>query len=223
MKKTLLGLFTLLAISLLAGKAISGDQAATDMPRGVLAGAALLEALRGGGYVIYLRHTASNPEQVDQDSLILGDCGTQRNLSDQGREQAVAIGEAFRTLGITVSAVIASPYCRARDTARLAFGHADTSDDLRFSIGAGDVQTAVRAAALRRLLATAPAPGGNSVIVAHTANLKDATDIWPKPEGVAVIFRPTGNGAFQYVASLAPDDWPALIDAAADAQQATIR
>jgi len=219
--KQLLYSAALLVVSLFAGAALSNEQAPSPMPADTLTHDALVEALRGGGYVIYLRHTETDPEQTDLDAFSIDDCRTQRNLSKKGREHAAAIGEAIRNLGINVDRVISSPYCRARDTAMLAFGRAETSDDLRFSISADDVQTAVRAAALRRLLATVPALGSNAVVVAHTANLKDATNIWPKPEGVAVIFRPKGNGAYEYVASVPPDHWSSLLDEAPGEQQAT--
>ena len=59
----------------------------------------------------------------DQASAVLGDCATQRNLDAQGRAQSVAIGASFRDLGIPVSRVLASPFCRTLETAALAFGH----------------------------------------------------------------------------------------------------
>jgi len=57
------------------------------------------------------------------------------------------------------------------------------------------------------LLATRPAAASNTVIVAHTANLREAAGIWPKPEGVAYVFRPLGNGNFEPVAKVLPEEW----------------
>lgn len=216
--KTLFGLLGLLLVSLPATSAISHEpQASPTSPNGASV-ETLLDALRGGGYVIYLRHAATNRNQVDRDDLAFDDCTTQRNLSEQGRAEARAIGAAFQTLGIALDRVISSPYCRARETAMLAFGRTEISDDLRFSIAADQVETAHRAAALRRLLASAPASGSNSVIVAHTANLKDAAGLWPKPEGVAMIFRPKGGEGFEYVRSVLPGGWSELIEQAASRQ-----
>jgi hypothetical protein len=57
------------------------------------------------------------------------------------------------------------------------------------------------------MLATAPAKGSNAVIVSHTANLREAAGIWPKPEGVAYVFRPLPRGGFEAVARILPDEW----------------
>ena len=88
---------------------------------------ALLSELRKGGYLILFRHAetvmqpsfSGTPEFREDDFT---HCGTQRNLSKDGRNQAAAIGEAFRALEIPIGFVRASPYCRTRDTAWLAFG-----------------------------------------------------------------------------------------------------
>ena len=61
----------------------------------------------------------------------LDDCATQRNLTDEGRRHAQAIGEAFRSRRIDVDRVLSSPWCRCLETARLAFGRAaDVSQPL---------------------------------------------------------------------------------------------
>jgi Histidine phosphatase superfamily (branch 1) len=84
----------------------------------------LMSALRGGGYVIHFRHTATNWASDDEHPVVLSDCETQRNLSTEGRRQAHAIGEAIERLEIPIGRVLSSPFCRALDTARLAFGRA---------------------------------------------------------------------------------------------------
>ena len=60
----------------------------------------------------------------------LRDCARQRNLNAEGRRQARAIGTALRRLDIPVGEVVTSPYCRTRDTARLAFGRLRSSTAL---------------------------------------------------------------------------------------------
>jgi hypothetical protein len=44
-------------------------------------------------------------------------------------------------------------------------------------------------------------------MVSHTANLQEAVGIWPKPEGVAHVFKPTGDGNFSYVGMVMPEVW----------------
>src|SRR5215831_18556677 len=68
-----------------------------------LAGPALLAALRGGGYVLFFRHAATDFGQNDDNMTGYEDCSTQRNLTDKGRADARAIGTELRTLAIPVS------------------------------------------------------------------------------------------------------------------------
>ena len=168
---------------------------------------ALAGQLAKGGYVFYFRHAATRHDQEDHHPAVLEDCASQRNLSQAGKDQAAAIGAAFRELRIPVGRVIASPYCRCMDTARLAFSKFDVSEDLHFAIGLDKSQRQVKGEALRQLLAQPPAPGTNTVLVAHTANLDEATGIWPKPEGAAVLFRPDGQGSFRAVGRIPPELW----------------
>lgn len=71
-----------------------------------------------GADVIFLRHALA-PGTGDPAGFRLGDCATQRNLSDEGRAQARAIGAALRDSGLRVAGVMTSQWCRARETAVL--------------------------------------------------------------------------------------------------------
>jgi len=170
--------------------------------------APLLERLRAGGYIIYVRHAATVPDQVDRDTGDLDDCSQQRQLSDLGREQAARIGNGFRQLGIPVGRVLSSEYCRCLETARIAFGRAEPSDALNSSLPLDEQHTRARAEALRALMSEPPAPGSNDIMVGHMSNLFEAVGVYPKPEGVAVIFRPGRDGLPELVGIVPPDDWP---------------
>lgn len=168
-----------------------------------LEGAALVQALQKGGYVIYFRHAATDFSQADTDGPALQDCSKQRNLNEAGRAQARAIGEAFRALKIPVGSVLASPYCRTRETAQLAFGRFEVSEEIRGGSGPA------RAEALRKLLAVVPPAGANTVLVAHQFNLRDAAEV-NLAEGEAAIFQPLGPGGFRLVARVLAEDWAKL-------------
>lgn len=170
----------------------------------------MLAELKAGGHVFYFRHGLTRQDQEDRQPIVREDCATQRNLSDDGRRQATAIGAAFRKLGIPVGQVLSSPFCRALETSRLAFGGATASDDLYFAIGLPKPEREAKGAALRKLLAHVPASGRNDVIVAHTANLEEAVGFWPKPEGAAILFRPDGNEGFRVVGRVEAETWTAL-------------
>ena len=178
----------------------------------LLQGSELVDALKQGGYVIYLRHAATNRTTVDTKRDDLSDWTKQRNLSDLGRKQSVIIGKSIRALGIPVSQVITSPYCRCIETGKLAFGKVTVSNDLAFSIGTEKDEAERLAQALREMLGTQPRAGTNTVLVAHTANLKEAAKLWPKPEGVAFIFKPLGNANFEMVTKLEAQHWAQLAE-----------
>ena len=167
----------------------------------------LIEQLQLGGNIIYFRHAKTNHDEIDQDRNDLSSCKTQRNLSSAGREQARLIGEAFRTLKISVGRILSSPYCRAKDTAVIAFGNAEINNDLRFGMGTDEQETETLKQALLQMLSTPPEAGQNTVLVSHTANLKEATGIWPEPEGAAYIFKPLGSGGFSCLGTIPPDGW----------------
>ncbi len=167
----------------------------------------LLQALRAGGFVIYMRHAATEHTEIDQDLRNIQDCATQRNLSAQGRQQARQFGDVIRSLGVPIGKVESSPYCRCRETAQLAFGNFKINPVLYFSIAAGPEETEEKAMKLRTLLLTKPAPGTNNFLISHTSNLKEAIGIWPAPEGVSVIFRPLGGGRIAYYGMMTIEQW----------------
>ena len=168
---------------------------------------AVLDDLRKGGYVIYFRHASTDQTGPSDEAADLTRCDTQRNLSATGHEQAVQIGQAFRALRIPIGSITTSPFCRCKDTAKLAFGRFIVDNDLFFAIGTSAGETKRMTDSLRRMLSTPPARATNNIIVSHTANLREAAGIWPKPEGVAYIFRPLSEGRFEAIAMALPEDW----------------
>ncbi len=80
--------------------------------------AAAWQGLRSGGHVALMRHALA-PGTGDPAAFTLGDCSTQRNLSDRGRGQAARIGARFRDRGIETARVFSSQWCRCLETAEL--------------------------------------------------------------------------------------------------------
>ncbi len=171
----------------------------------------MIEALKQGGYVIYFRHgatTKTGEKTVRAEDL--DNCAVQRNLSNAGRSQTKTIGSVFNQLQIPVGTVYSSLYCRCMDTAKNIFGRAEKSDVLYCAIHTTKSMWKEIAVRLRDMLATPPRRGTNTAIVSHTVNLREAADIWPKPEGVAHIFKPEGRGEFSYVGMVLPEEWVRL-------------
>lgn len=146
-------------------------------------------ALRQPGAVALIRH-ARAPGTGDPAGFRLGDCATQRNLSDEGRAQARRLGEALRSRGIAVSRVLSSEWCRARDTAMLAFGAAEAFPALN-SFFSDRTDEPAQSDAAR---ATIGAWSGDGVLlmVTHQVNITALTGIVPR-EGEIVVVRGRGG------------------------------
>ncbi len=179
-----------------------------------ISGSVLLAALRKGGHIIYIRHAQTDKDYADQadPKLDLGNCGTQRTLSPMGWEQAKSIGAGFRKAKIPVGTVLASEYCRAWQTADLAFGTFKRTSALNF-VKSEEYNTAQRLqmkTAVMPLLTTMPTPGTNTVVVGHDDVFDSATGYYPKPQGMAYILKPDGKGKFEIVASVPAEGWLAM-------------
>ena len=133
---------------------------------------AVWTALRTSGAVVVLRHSYA-PGAFDPPDARLDDCSTQRNLDDNGREQARRIGEAFRRQGIAVGAVLSSPRCRCLDTARLAFGKVEPWDVLQGSLSNAERRQAQLVEMRRRIAAYRDGPP--LVLVTHGSVVTDLT------------------------------------------------
>jgi phosphohistidine phosphatase SixA len=173
-----------------------------------LEGAALVAALQKGGTVILLRHASTAGPADETRKLSLDDCSTQRNLSEEGKREAEEIGAAFRELGIQVDAVYSSPYCRTRDTGRLAFGDVTVSEELSVADDLSIEGKVDRGTTIRKMLDTPPPPGKNTVLITHTGNLLYSFGLDSRPEGIAHVFAPTGTGRANYLGRMKPSDWP---------------
>jgi len=149
------------------------------------------EALRAGGAVALLRH-ARAPGTGDPAGFRLEDCATQRNLSGEGREQARRIGAAFRERGVRVARALSSRWCRALDTARLAFGAAEPHPALDSFFGDRATEAA-QTASLRDLVARWRGEAGVLALVTHQVNITALTGIFPA-EGEVLVLRPAGDG-----------------------------
>ena len=174
-----------------------------------------IELLKGGGYVLIMRHGATHQDQADTDPLNLANVDKQRQLTDAGRAKAREIGAAIKKLGIPIGQVITSQYYRAIETGRLmGFGEPQATADVAEG---GQVVTPIennrRTAALRKLAGTAP-PSTNLLVVTHKPNILDAfgKDWFDVKEGEISIFKPDGSGGYRLVARVQADEWAKLAE-----------
>lgn len=145
----------------------------------------LVEQLRQGGLVLFLRHAKTAHDGIDQFPFASDDCTRQRNLGPAGRILSEEMGDAFKTIGIPLGLVLASPWCRAMDTARLAFGRAQAEPGLAVDV----TQLDATADHFRRLGNRRPAAGVNTVLVGHLLSPLMALGL-KIDEGEAIVMRP---------------------------------
>ncbi|MDX1708556.1 MAG: hypothetical protein R3274_08155, partial [Desulfobacterales bacterium] len=74
---------------------LSGLWAAVAAADDHVSDAAALAGVKTGGHILMIRHALA-PGTGDPADFKIGDCSTQRNLDDRGREQASAIGRWLR-------------------------------------------------------------------------------------------------------------------------------
>jgi phosphohistidine phosphatase SixA len=162
---------------------------------------ALVAQLRQGGYVLACRHAMTGPEG---NSSASDPRDRQRNLSDEGVEQAKRMGAAIAELRIPIGAVLSSRYHRTRETAEHAFGRVEPGDSL---------QSPKSEKAFPRMLGTPPAPGTNIVLMTHQGVINPVLSkaIGGRvEEGACVVVRPDGNGGYQVVKNVSAESWGQL-------------
>ncbi len=148
---------------------------------------ALWQKLQEGRYTVLIRHALA-PGVGDPANFRLDDCSTQRNLNDEGREQARRIGAAFAGRGVPVGEVRSSHWCRCLETARLAFGRAEPWAALNsnYHPDTQDENAARNRAVLAEITANPP-QGGNRILVSHNFNIRELTGESPASGEMIVV------------------------------------
>ena len=148
--------------------------------------------------MIYVRHTHTDRSRGDDD-VSFGMCDQQRVLSERGRDEARMIRQAYDQLNLPIGKLISTQYCRTLETAVLAF-------DVPLVTSRTDLSET-----LTDRLATEPDPGTNTMIVAHIGTIRNAIGLDDTfEEGDSLVYRPTGNGNFEYVGRIGLYDWPVM-------------
>jgi phosphohistidine phosphatase SixA len=193
---------TLLAALLVAAPAWA--QSSASVPE-------VIQALRAGGHVIVVRHGATHADQADTDPFNLDNVAKQRQLNDEGRAGAKALGDALRAGGVPIGKAYSSRFFRAVETARLIAGKEPetTLDVTEGGLIVSPNENARRNQALRAMVATVPEPGTNTLIVSHRPNIMDALgkDWFDIREGETTILKPDGAGKYVVVGRVQIGQW----------------
>lgn len=154
--------------------------------------------------LVLLRHAEAEGKGTRSDQA--------RRLTEEGRQQAVAIGTTLAARGIRPDRIVSSPATRALETAVLA------APGLGFPIDAIATDEAVYAGSAHQLLQVAAKAGKGRtciVLVGHNPALRELgllldslQESWSLPKGQAAIFESEGPevsaGAFRHIADVAP-------------------
>jgi phosphohistidine phosphatase SixA len=82
---------------------------------------AIWDQLKGSnpkGYVLVMRHALA-PGVGDPENFKVSDCSTQRNLNEEGRQDARDVGQWLVRQEVKILRVESSRWCRAKETAQL--------------------------------------------------------------------------------------------------------
>jgi phosphohistidine phosphatase SixA len=163
---------------------------------------ALWEALRSGNHLALLRHAVA-PGTGDPSDFQIGDCTTQRNLSDAGRAQSERIGARFRANAIERAQVLSSQWCRCVETAKLLGLGPVRELPLLNSFFRSDERREPKTRQLRQWISERDL-SQPLVLVTHQVNITALTDVYPQ-SGELVIIRRDEVGELSVVGTIRTD------------------
>lgn len=174
--------------SLLPNQAVAKDLAIWDK----------LQGTNPRGYVLLMRHALA-PGVGDPENFKLGDCSTQRNLSDEGRQDAREIGEWLKRRDVPILRVESSRWCRARETAELlGIGKVRANKNLDSLFEDADPIGDPQTANIRKRIVDHRQTRGLLVMVGHFVNVSALTGVGLE-SGEGVLVRANSRGEIKVV------------------------
>lgn len=161
--------------------------------------------LQKGGYVILMRHGAvDNFSRSTSPDADFEGCEGQYNLTELGRAQALLVGDFLRKRKTAIGGVLASPFCRTRDTARIAFGAYRAWEELEPLPEQEGPERARRIQAITKLIA-GHVGHDNLILVTHQPNI-DAVALEMVEPATMLVLKPDGRGGFALVRKIPVGD-----------------
>jgi phosphohistidine phosphatase SixA len=160
----------------------------------------LIQQMSAGGVVLMIRHAVA-PGIGDPDNFKLDDCATQRNLDEQGREQARAIGEWLRAHGIENVKLYSSQWCRCLETARLMNLGTVTSLPALNSFFQRPEDRQPNLSALRKFIRDNTKMGELIIMVTHQVTISGITKKWTD-SGHGKLVRSDPAGSIELIGEL---------------------
>jgi len=188
----------------------SAKNPGTPVPAGM--SGEIFEAMRHGGYTIFIRHSERDKDVENMSALerfaTKFEGGTHPTfkrgmcLTEEGKAEAWLLGQVFEKAEIPIGTVYSSPICRTKETAQLAFGRIDVvNSNLNYqgtkasyvSMGLTTKEEKdIVDRNFRKLIYSIPKKGMNKVVVAHAGQFRDVKGFeWQsfrlKESGVLII------------------------------------
>jgi hypothetical protein len=184
---------------------------------GPVQGAALVQALRGGGLLLWMRHTERDTRSgtVTPEQAAHHDCAAQSMLTATGRQHVEHIGAALRALQLPIATVRTGRLCRTEQTGQL-LNIAPVTDDDRLDASSTWVNRGGAAAEQRatlQVLSEPPPAGKDVVLISSALDIPHAQpavlhDLGP---GETAVFRPGPGGQATLLARIGESAWPTLL------------
>ena len=169
----------------------------------LLGSSAIASEMRFDGTVIFLRHALA-PGSGDPKNFDLDDCQTQRNLSENGRQQARAIGKRIAAAELNLAGVFSSEWCRCLETALLLDLGTVTPFDGLNSFYQNHAPREATLAKLNSKLANLPHDGAPVIMVTHYVTIQAVSDIAVASGGAVLYDLTTGYAREISLAALSP-------------------
>ena len=148
------------------------------------------------GYVLLMRHALA-PGVGDPTNFKVDDCSTQRNLSEEGRQDARDIGQWLKRREVKIARVESSRWCRAKETAKLLnIGTVRLNKNLDSLFQESDLLNHPQTINIKKRIYDHRNTSGLLVFVGHFVNFQAAVGV-SLESGEGVLVRATSLNDFK--------------------------
>lgn len=183
MRGLILALVSVLALTLIPPNAAAKSLAIWDS----------LQGTNPKGYVLLMRHALA-PGVGDPENFRVDDCSTQRNLNDQGRQDARDIGQWIKRREVRILRIESSRWCRAKETAKLlGLGPVRLKKNLDSLFQDEDALNDPQTANIRKRIVSHRNTSGLLIFVGHFVNISAVVGV-SVDSGEGVLVRANSQG-----------------------------
>ncbi len=157
-----------------------------------------LQGTNPKGYVLLMRHALA-PGVGDPENFNVNDCSTQRNLNEEGRQDARDIGQWLQRREVKILRVESSRWCRAKETAQLLnIGKVRPNRNLDSLFQESNLESHPQTANIKKRIISHRNTRGLLVFVGHFVNFQAVAGV-SLESGQGVLVRATPQGVIQVV------------------------